>query len=318
MQEEKEFYRKMLLIRKFEEKIAFLFTRGKIHGTTHLYIGQEAVATGACAALQKEDFVTSTHRGHGHALARGLDPKKLLAEIMGRKDGYCAGRGGTQHTTSKEHNFLTNGITGGLIPVAAGIALAYKMQKKDSVCLAFLGDGALNLGHTHEAMNLAAVWKLPIIFLCENNLYAMSTPIKQGFAIRELWKRAEAYGMNGEAVDGNDPVSLKKIVQKYAERARNGEGPVLIECRTYRLCGHSRSDQCLYRAKEEAEEWKKRDPLVLMRKKLVDWLGEEEIKQIEAIVEVTIEEATDFASKSPEVEPGTLRDHVFSDAQVVD
>lgn len=311
--QELEYYRTMVLIRKFEEKIAFLFTRGKVHGTTHLYIGQEAVATGACAAIKKEDFVTSTHRGHGHALARGLNPKGLLAEILGRKDGYCVGRGGTQHTTSKEDNFLTNGITAGLTPVATGIALAYKMQGKKNVCISFVGDGALNLGHMHEAMNLAAVWKLPVVFICENNLYAMSTPVKQGYAIKELWKRAEAYGMNGEAVDGNDVEAVKKTVEKHVEKARKGEGPALIECRTYRFCGHSRSDRCLYRTKDEEKTWKENDGIEVLRKKLIEKIGEEKVVAVEKEIDKEIEDATEFVEKSPEVDKNTLHDYLYSD-----
>ncbi len=309
-----EYYKTMLKIRYFEEKIDFLFTRGLIHGTAHLCIGQEAVAVGACAALNEDDFITSTHRGHGHAIAKGLDIKKFMAELQGKKDGYCKGRAGTQHTICIEKGFLTNGITGGCIPIAAGIALAFKMKKSRQVVLCFFGDGATNEGYFHETLNIAALWKLPIVFICENNLYAMSTSVRDSMLIEDISKRAEAYGFEGKSIDGNDIFIVKKTVEEAVKKARDGVGPTLIECKTYRFKGHSKNDQCVYRTREEEEEWKKKDPILILRNKLIKdkILSEKEIIKIEENIKLEIEKAVEFATESPEPNPSSMYENLYA------
>jgi len=238
----------MLKIRRFEEKLNDLYAMGYIQGTIHLYIGQEAVSVGACAALKNHDYITSTHRGHGHFIAKGGDINRIMAEIWGLDEGYCAGRGGTQHMADFSIGHLgSNGITGGQIPIATGAALAIKMQGKEQVVLCFFGDGATNEGVFHESLNMGAVWKLPVVYICENNLYAMSTPVSNAFAIKDIATRATAYGMPGHIVDGMDVVDVKRVVDEAVNRARDGRGPTLVECKTYRFLGHSRSDTRAYR-----------------------------------------------------------------------
>ncbi|MBW2975053.1 thiamine pyrophosphate-dependent dehydrogenase E1 component subunit alpha [Candidatus Woesearchaeota archaeon] len=304
----------MLKIRYFEEKIDFLFSRGKIHGTAHSCIGQEAVAVGACAALKKTDFITSTHRGHGHAIAKGLDIKRFMAELAGKATGYCAGRGGTQHSASIEHGFLTNGITGGMSPVAAGLALSFRMKKTGQVVLCFFGDGAVNEGHVQETLNISAVWNLPIVFICENNLYAMSTPVKEAMSVKDIAKRAESYGMQGYIIDGNDLLLVKRITEEAVENARKGNGPSFIECKTYRWKGHSKNDRCMYRTREEENEWKLKDPIQRFREKLLhdNIAGEKDLDIIEEKAKDEVEKAADFALSSPETKPDTLYDNLYA------
>jgi len=257
-----KFLEKMITIRLFEEELIKTNSVNPIHGTLHLYIGQEAVAVGACEALEPSDLVVSNHRGHGHFIAKGGDLEKILSEICGLESGYCQGRGGTQHMADFSIGFLgSNGITAGQIPIATGAAFASQKRQTKQVVLCFFGDGAANEGVCHEAMNLAAVFKLPIIYVCENNLYAMSTPFHKAFAINSISSRAVAYGMPGETVDGMDVIAVNNAVSKAVILARTGGGPSLIECLTYRFVGHSLNDTLEYRTREEELIWKNRDPI---------------------------------------------------------
>ena len=296
-----QYYKEMLKSRLFELKIDWLFTRGLIHGTSHLYVGEEAVAVGACAAIEKNDLVGSTHRGHGHALAKGLETKKLMAELLGKATGYCKGKGGTQHISCMEKGFLgTNGITAGGIPVATGAALSAKMKNTGQVVLSFFGDGATNQGAFHEALNFGAIWKLPIIYICENNLYAMSTPIEDITNVEDLVERASSYGMPSKIVDGNDVLAVKEATGQAVDKARAGDGPTFIECKTYRQLGHSKSDQREYRTKKEEEEWQAKDPIERFKKKLLqeNIASQAQLEKIEQGVGKEIEDAVKFAQDS--------------------
>ena len=267
-------YRKMLLIRRFEETVEKLFSEGRIVGTAHTCIGQEAIAVGVASALLPQDALTSTHRGHGHFLARGADPRRLLAELFGRQHGYSRGRGGSQMMMSPELGFYgTNGITGASVAFAAGLALNAKLTGKDRVVAAFFGDGASNQGIVHETLNLAALWKLPLIAICETNGYAMSTPTITGVSTGSVAKRAEGYGIPGLSIDGNDFELVHDSVSSLAARARGGEGPSLLECRTYRLSGHSRGDPRVYRTREEEREAWTCEPLTRLSAKIDDKAG---------------------------------------------
>ncbi|WP_438317670.1 thiamine pyrophosphate-dependent dehydrogenase E1 component subunit alpha [Candidatus Caldatribacterium sp. SIUC1] len=296
-------YLTMLCIRRFEEKAEELYMAGKIWGTFHLYIGEEAVATGACFALRPEDYITSTHRGHGHCIAKGADVRKMMAELMGKATGYCLGLGGSMHIADLEGgNLGATGIVGSAIPIAVGAALACKLQRNNRVVLCFFGDGAANTGAFHEAVNLAAVFKLPVVFLCENNLYAMSFPVKKAFAIPDIAERAKGYGIPGVTVDGMDVLSVYEATKEAVDRARKGEGPTLIEARTYRFKGHSKSDKGVYRTKEEVRMWTERCPIKRFREYLLgEGVPEEALKDLEKKAEELIEEAVRFAEESPEL-----------------
>ncbi len=262
-------YKRMLLIREFELRVERLFLADKITGTAHLCVGQEATAVGAALALRKCDAMTSTHRGHGHFLARGGNPDRIMAELYGKRSGYSGGRGGSQFMADYRLGYLgANGITGGSLSVATGVALAARLQDRERVTLCFFGDGASNQGAFHECLNMAALWKLPVIFLCENNGYAMSMPVARSIAGGSIVNRAPAYGMAGMETDGNDVEMVYRAVHDARRRAAVGEGPTLIECHTYRLCGHSRGDPCRYRGMEETIAWRKRDPIQRMRRML--------------------------------------------------
>lgn len=306
-----ELYRRMLRIRLFEQKMEFLFTRGQVHGTCHFSIGQEASAVGVCAALQPDDIVMSTHRGHGHALAKGLPMNNLLAELLGRRDGFCAGRGGTQHVVSWQHGFIANGITGGTAVTGTGLALAFAMNKTPRVVVSFSGDGAINEGHYHETLNLAAIWKLPIVFVCENNLYAMSTHTRESMVLQDIFKRVESYGMNSVCIDGNDVEQVKQTAGEAIAAARSGQGPVFIECKTYRFSGHSKNDQFLYRSREEETSWLLKDPLAryeqILRARYN--LEDEAFRQMRDEVEKELEEAASFALASPFSSEESLLNH---------
>lgn len=252
----------MWTIRRFEEAVDELFSRGLMHGTMHLSIGQEAVPTGTCMALADGDFITSTHRGHGHCIAKGANLERMMAELLGRATGYCAGRGGSMHIADvATGNLGANGIVAGGIPIAAGAALAQQMRRTTAMVVSFFGDGAANEGAFHEGLNLAAVWQAPAVFMCENNHYGMSMATSNALRIARIADRAAAYGMPGQTVDGNDVQQVYDAVSAAAERARAGGGPTLIEAQTYRWKGHSKSDKNLYRTRDEIEEWKKRDPI---------------------------------------------------------
>jgi pyruvate dehydrogenase E1 component alpha subunit len=303
--EDIEMYKKMLEIRKFEEKVYDLFTQNLIPGTMHLYMGEEAVAVGVCAALTPNDFITSTHRGHGHCIAKGASLKKMMAEIFGKKTGYCKGKGGSMHITDKNIGMLgANAVVGGAIPIAVGAGLSCKLKYPERVTVCFFGDGASNQGTFHEGINMASVWDLPVVFVCENNLYAMGTRQSMVMNIEDISQRAAGYGIPGVTVDGNDVMAVYEEAQKAVARARNGEGPTLLECKTYRHKGHSRFDPAKYRPQEEVAEWMARDPVESFREKLLDrGIPEEFLHKIESTVEAEIEEAVEFAQESPLPEP---------------
>lgn len=311
-----ESWRTMLLIRRFEEAVAEVFAEGRVVGTAHFCIGQEASAVGTVAALRPDDMVTSNHRGHGHFLAKGADPGRLMAELFGKETGYARGRGGSQHVADFSIGFLgSHGITAGMIPVATGAALSQKQLETGRVVVAFFGDGATGQGAFHEAVNIGAAWELPIVYLCENNLYAMSTAIEQSFKVTSVADRACAYGIPGVAVDGNDVEALHETVRRAVEQARRGGGPTLVEARTYRYCGHSKSDQCLYRTDEEEQTWLDRDPLTIAEARIL----EREIATREALdpiaeeVSAEVESAVRFALDSPEPDADTVADGVFAE-----
>lgn len=310
-----EMYRKMLEIRLFEEKVFELYAQNLVPGTIHLYTGQEAVAVGVCSALRKDDYITSTHRGHGHCIAKGAELKRVMAEILGRRTGYCMGKGGSMHIADFSIGVLgATAVVGAGIPIAAGAGLSIKLRKTDQVAACFFGDGASNQGTFHEGINMAAVWKLPVIFACENNLYAMGTRQSLVMAIENIADRASAYGIPGVAVDGNDVLAVYEATVKAVERARKGEGPTLIECKTYRHRGHSRVDPARYRPKEEVEAWLAKDPIKRFRERLLQTasLTEGEIRQIEEEASAKVEEAVKFAIESPHPAPEEALEDVYA------
>ena len=305
-------YRQMCLIRAFDSEIAVLNKAGLVSGTAHLYIGMEAIAVGACAAMEEKDLLTSTHRGHGHAIARGLDLGRMMAEILGRRDGYCRGKGGSMHITDISRGMLgADGIVGGGIPIAVGAALGARLQKRNLVVSCFFGDGAANEGSFHEALNLAAVLRLAVVFFCENNQWALSTPFVQATAGGSVANRAAAYGMRGERVDGNDVEAVYRAASNAAGYARRGEGPWLLECISYRWEPHSIFTRQETRPKAEIEEWKQKDPIARHRARLLD-LGistVETLSQIDSGVTAAVANAVGVARNSPEPDPATaLRD----------
>ncbi len=285
----------MTLIRAFETRLNKLFLEGVVAGTTHLCIGQEACAVGTCAALTPADCVFSNHRGHGHLLARGADPGKVLAEIFGSPDGYAGGRGGSQHMAVKEINFLgTHGITAGTIPLATGAALHKKLHDEPGVAVVFFGDGAVGEGVFHESLNMAQVWELPVLFVCENNLYAMSTPHASMSPVIDIAQRGLAYDMRSVTVDGNDVCAVHEQVLQCRQAAVEGAGPSLIELKTYRQTGHSRGDQCIYRSRTEEAEWNERNPLTLARDQLTEWTETAE-KQLQEEINAELDAAETYA-----------------------
>lgn len=293
--------RMMLLIRRFEERLDALFASGAIKGTSHLYAGQEAVAVGVCAELSIHDYVTSTHRGHGHFLAKGGCARALMAELFGKATGPSKGRGGSQHVADYSVGFLgSNGITAGGLPIATGAALALQMQQKPNVVIAFFGEGGANQGTFHESINMAAIWKLPVIFVCENNLYAMSTHYDEAFASPSIAMRAAGYGIEGAVVDGTDFFAVRQATQAAIARAKLGDGPTLLEMETYRYYGHSKSDQREYRTREEEQRWRSRDCIEKMRQYLQ--LDADCFAAMEAEVEQEVAAAVEFAHSSPEPE----------------
>lgn len=295
-------YQCLVLIRRFEQRLSDLFAEGKVPGTAHFCIGQEATAVGAIAALEPTDLITSNHRGHGHFLAKGGDPRKILAEIMGKATGYCGGRSGSQHMSYPPIGFLgSNGITGGMIPVATGAALSQKLLNTGRVVLCFFGDGATGQGAYHEGVNLGAVWQLPVVYFCENNGFAMSTPVTEAFRVTSVAERARAYRIPGLTVDGNDYFAVREVTQEAVDRARAGDGPTLIEAITWRQCGHSRSDECAYRSDAEEAEWLARDPLPRMATALQErGATAEQLDEAERWAEEQVLAAVEFALMSPE------------------
>jgi acetoin:2,6-dichlorophenolindophenol oxidoreductase subunit alpha len=309
------YLRQMHLIRLFEEQAEQLYIRGMIHGTMHLSIGQEASAVGACAALQPDDYILSTHRGHGHCIAKGARIELMMAEFMGKETGYCRGRGGSMHIADVEGgNLGANGIVAGGIPIGTGVGLSLKMRRDSRICLTFFGDGAANEGAFHEALNMAAIWTLPVVFFCENNTYAMSMHVTRAFPIANIAERAAAYGFPGVTVDGNDLFAVHAATKEAVERARSGGGPTLIEAKTYRWRGHSKSDRNLYRTQQEIEEWKMRDPIARLQRRLLELelIDEAEIAAIQAEARAAIEAAVEFARSSPDPDPAGLEDEVYA------
>ena len=294
--------RRMHRIRRFEEAAEDSYIRGLSYGTMHLSIGQEATAVGVCAALSDADWITSTHRGHGHCIAKGAELKPMFAEFLGRETGYCKGRGGSMHIAEPaKGNLGANGIVGGGLPIAVGAAFSAKRLKTGAVAVAFFGDGANNEGVFHEALNLASIWKLPVVFVCENNQYAMSMAISRATAVANVADRASAYALPSVIVDGNDFASVAEASFEATDRARAGEGPTLIEAKTYRTRGHSRSDRNRYRSREEIDAWKARDPIVRFEREIValGLASETRIAKIAAEAEKEMAEAIAFASASP-------------------
>jgi len=309
-------YDDMLLVRAFEEKVDELISMAKITGTTHLGIGQEAIMAGANHALKKTDYVSVTHRDHGFTLLKsgGENINDMMAELHGREAGLCKGRGGSSHMMDLKHrNMGANGIIGACSSIAAGMALALQMQESKDVILCTLGDGAMNEGATMEAFNLAAVWKLPVVYVCENNQYAMSTPVWQAFAIEDLSIRAKAFGMPGYRIDGNDIEAVYETVKKALKDARSGKGPSLIVAETYRWKGHSKSDMQKYRSKEEVDEWKKKCPIARVECKLREAgvLDDAKKKQIVDAAYKKVADAVTYAESCPFPDPQTVADYVY-------
>jgi len=295
-------YQKMVEIRKFDLKVDELFKKNMIWGTCHLYVGEEATAVGTCAALESDDYITSTHRGHGHCIAKGADIKRMMAELLGKETGYCKGRGGSMHIVDvSTGNLGANGIVGAGIPIATGAALASKRRKDGKVTVCFFGDGAVNVGPFHESLNMASIWKLPVVYVCENNQYAMSTSVQKATAVRDIAVRGQSYDMPGVVVDGNDVIAVFETVSEAVSRARRGDGPTLVESKTYRFFGHSKSDPRVYRSREEEQMWMAKDPIPRFANLLKEkgMATEEELKSIDELVDKEMEEALEFALNSP-------------------
>ena len=304
----KKMYREMLLIRRFEEASAKAYATGKIGGFCHLYIGQEAVATGVLNTLNERDYVISTYRDHGHALVRGMDPRSLMAELFGRVTGSSRGKGGSMHFFDKQKNFMGgHGIVGGHVALAAGIGWAIKYRKENAVAVCFFGEGAANIGAFHEGLNLASLWKLPCVFICENNHYSMGTPEYRALATEDVSIRAVAYDMKRDHFVGDDVLKVQERVTEFVEMARRGEGPSLLEISTYRFRGHSMSDPAKYRTKEEVEIYKRRDPLRRAGQILgLSGVAEKELSRMESEVKEKVAEALEFAEKSDRPPPADL------------
>jgi pyruvate dehydrogenase E1 component alpha subunit len=310
-----EMYQKMLAIRLFEEKVFELYGQNLVPGTIHLYTGEEAVAVGVCANLRKDDYVTSTHRGHGHCIAKGARLDKTMAEILGRKTGYCKGKGGSMHIADFSIGMLgATAVVGAGLPIAVGAGLSAKLRGTDQVVACFFGDGASNQGTFHEALNLAAVWRLPVLFICENNLYAMGTSQSRVMAIENIADRAAAYGFPGVVVDGNEVLAVYEAAREAVERARRGEGPTLIECKTYRQKGHSRFDPAAYRPKNEVETWLGKDPIARFQTRLLEtgMVSQQEIEKLKEETRTAVDEATRFAIESLLPDPSEALEDVYA------
>lgn len=309
-------YATMFRIREFEEQVFELYKLGLMPGLAHLYIGEEAVAAGACAALEEKDFIGSTHRGHGHLIARGADTKKMMAEILGKKDGYCKGKAGSMHIMTLDKGILgANGVVGGGIPIATGAAYMAKIKDTKQVTLCFMGDSATNEGSFHESLNMASAWDLPIVYVIENNLYGISVGLKRVTKVADLSVRAQGYGMKGISIDGNDVLKVYETVKEAVDYARQGNGPTLIECKTYRHKGHHVGDPGLeYRTREEEEEWKARCPLPCFK----DYLLKEKkatkkaISELELSIIEEIKEAVEFAKNSPYPDPSEAFEDIYA------
>lgn len=315
LEEMKELYREMLLMRRFEEKAGQLYGMGLIGGFCHLYIGQEAVVTGISAAQEDGDSVVTAYRDHAHMLACGMDPKGVMAELTGRKDGYSAGKGGSMHMFSKEKNFYGgHGIVGAQIPLGAGLAFTHKYNEDGQIAIAYMGDGASNQGQVAEAYNMASLWKLPVLFVIENNQYGMGTSVKRSSA-GKLYRRGEGYDIPGEQVDGMDVFTVQAAARQAIDYVRSGNGPYILEVLTYRYRGHSMSDPAKYRTKEELQSMKDdRDPLTAIKDMMQEaGIKEDDIKAIDKEIKVIVNEAAQFAQDSPEPDPSELWTDVYID-----
>ncbi len=311
----RELYLKMMQTRCFEETAARLFTEGKVHGTAHFCIGEEATGIGACCALQSEDLIYATHRGHGQSIGKGMDIRRMMAEFLGKADGFCRGKGGCMHIADlAEGNLGANGIVGAQLPIATGAALATRLRKIDRVVLCFFGDGAANEGTFHESLNLASIWQLPIIFYCVNNQYGMSMHVSRHMNIEDIAARAAAYGIAGRSVDGNDVLAVYRATRAARRHARTA-GPILLVANTYRIMGHSKSDAGAYRDKQEVAYWKERCPIRRFREHL---LGEclfsaEELAALDEQAAADIRDAVAFAERSPDPALDTILEDVYAD-----
>ncbi len=310
----REMYEKMLLTRSFEEKVAYLFSTGMVHGTTHLYVGEEATAAGVCCALAEQDIIASTHRGHGQCISKGININRMMAEFLGKEAGYCKGKGGSMHIADiASGNLGANGVVGGGIPLAVGAALTTQMKGIDRIVVAFFGDGATNQGTFHESLNLASVWKLPVLFVCEDNKYGMSTHCSRSMGVSDIAVRAHSYGIKGKTIDGNDAVQVYDEAKKAREYVRKN-GPMLLVCDTYRYLGHSKSDANVYRTKEEIEEWKQKDPIKRMKAYLLDkaLYSADELEGMEKNARQTVEDAVAYAQSCPYPSIDTILDDVYA------
>ncbi len=307
--------RQMLLIRHFDEKVNELYAEGKVHGTAHFYVGQEAVAVGVISALKEGDVITSTHRGHGHAIAFGLDVDRMAAELLARASGYCHGKGGSMHIADVGAGMLgANGIVGGSMGIVCGAAWAFKRRREDRVAVCFFGDGAVAEGIFHEALNLAAIWRLPVVFVCENNQYGMSMSVKRAYATERISDRAAGYGMPGATVDGQDLDAVNAAASEAIKRARSGEGPTLLEALTYRYLGHSKSDANLYRTREEIAAWREKDPILRFARTLEEegTLPEDGFRALDEEARKTIDDALEKAQREAEPEPESALEDVYA------
>ena len=310
-------YREMLLIRRFEEKTAEMYQLAKIGGFCHLNIGEEATIVGTISALRKDDYVYSTYREHGHAIAKGIEPKAVMAELFGKETGTSHGRGGSMHLFSQEHRFYGGyAIVGEALPIACGSGYAINYKGTDEVVMSIFGDGATNIGGFHESLNVAKLWHLPIVFVCVNNLYGMGTAVNRASAVTEIWKKACAYDMTGERVDGMDVLAVRRITDQLVEQAREQHEPSLLECVTYRYRGHSMSDPDTYRGKDEIKEWLGRDSILSLGEhmKQQKMLTDQDIQKIDEEVTAEVEEAVKFADESPDPDPKDLYRDVYADA----
>lgn len=310
-----DLYRVMVRIRTFEERACKEFAAGNIGGSLHLYTGEEAIATGACANLRPDDFITSTHRGHGHLIAKGGKTDKMMAELFGKKTGYNKGKGGSMHIADMDIGILgANGIVGAGIPIADGAALSAQMRGSGQVTICFFGDGATNTTRFHEGVNLAAIWNLPVVFVIENNLFAETTSISDTCKLKNLADKAYAYGIPGKIVDGNDVLAVYEVIAEAVARAKNGEGPTLVECKTERWHGHEEGDTETYRTKEEIGECKKRCPILRFRRHLIEnnVLTEEDLDKIDQEMSEEIENAVKFAADSPLPDPEDTLEDVYA------
>lgn len=314
--ESKKLYKQMYLMRRFEETASEMYIRGKISGFTHLYIGQEAVAAGVMSVLFDKDYVVSAYREHGHALAKGMSSKSVMAELFGKETGCCKGLGGSMHLFNEDLRFMGGyAIVAGGMPIATGIGLSIQYKKENVICACFFGDGAVNQGAFHESLNLAKLWNLPVLFICENNLYAMGTEVGRASAVTELYKRAEAYDMPAQCANGMDVLAVKKVTEEAAAYVRKGNGPYFLELKTYRYKAHSMADPGRYRTTAEEEVWRERDPIVIFARQLTEngIFQPDELKEIQEDVEEEVQDAVRFADDSPNPDLSLLTEYVYAE-----